>query len=96
MLAAVKRASVVAFLTGIVTITIWVGARLRVRLEISAIPPYRRHRLSAGCHPARRLALTALHAQLPRRGELLAERGLDISDETEAGLEKQKAGLVNW
>jgi putative transposase len=33
-------------------------------------------------HSARDLALSPLHPELPRRGELLAERGLDVSYET--------------
>jgi putative transposase len=38
--------------------------------------------LSAADHPACRLALFALHAELSRVEDLLAERGLDISYET--------------
>ena len=38
--------------------------------------------VSARGHPARGLALSPLHAQLPDVEELLAERGLDISYET--------------
>ena len=38
--------------------------------------------LSADGHPARDLAVPPLHAELPRRGDLLAERGLEVSYET--------------
>jgi hypothetical protein len=38
--------------------------------------------LSGADYPARDLALPSLHPELPRRGDMLAERGLDLSYET--------------
>ena len=43
---------------------------------------YRRNQVPARGHSARRMALSAVHPQLPGCGGTLAERGLEISYET--------------